>query len=489
VTLATPPRSLVKACRRLNPAIDVDVDIVAVVRAAGASTKEDWEAGQLTSATVDASGAVRVAESGSRVLFQSPGTSAEALTNKYHWFSSSNNDQYETMWLDFWPDPAIVGPSGAVLHSFDVVLGRKSDGAVFGRVSTLTAAGVYRFTVARFDEKWNREPLGTPIDIPCGEVLKDGGVVSINFRNRGRTIAIRTGRVRSSTGSGLDSTGHERTIDVQLDGDRKVSHLDVPMGFSIGIQIIGIVPQGAWLGVLPPGTYPAFDPSSFWRTTPGARDCGPYAPDAGGYSALDTGHNPGYGLLETGAVPGYGARNTTALTGSAPNGQWGISRQVARAQTPQTAEEPWNQPWHVLRAVSYAAGGAVLREFDLGAIPTNEVHFRADASEPVGTNIKYSLHGRNDPGDDWTLIGTNVADGAVLPAEQRFRYYKATASLSASPDGLTSPTLQAMFLTERIRYAVYRYMGMDVNSFASIDPVTGQSEIGELKLPLLRAGR
>lgn len=494
MTLAlTPPRSLVKAARRLNPALDVDVDVVAVVAAVGASTKAEWEAGTLASVTVDDKGVVRLAETGSTPIFQSPGTAAEATT-KWHFYYQPNHEQNEKLWLDFWPDPALLGANGFTLHSLDIKLGRNSDGQVFGsggiaNIYSKVGAG-YWLEVTAFDAKWNRVRLGDAIFLKASDVV-DGATLTIDFRQRGRQLAIRTGRLRTSTGSGRDSAGVERTIDFTVDGDRKVSHPEAPIGFSIGLSIVGAGAnqRGAWVGMLPSATYPFFDPAGYWRASSGnARDCGPYAPATDGTSALDTGHNPGYGLLSTGAVPGYGAKPTSATNGSGtPYGQWGIGREVRAAQLPQTAQEAWGQPWHVLRAVTYAPAGSLVKVYDLGHVPTAEVHLRADAATPAGTSLAYSLRGRNVATDPWTTIGT-VADGAVLTGAQLFRFYELTAQLNASADGLATPALTAAFLTERVRYATFRY-AKEVNSTASIDPVTGQSEIGELKLNLLKLGR
>ncbi|HEX5437149.1 MAG TPA: hypothetical protein VFW98_08315 [Gemmatimonadaceae bacterium] len=488
---ATPPASLVRAAHRLNPALDLDIDIVAVVAGVGASTHDEWSDGVLTNVTVDEAGAVRLTESGSQVIFQSGGSAAEATT-RYGWFWAPNRNQLETLWIDCWPDPSLIGPNGLTLHSLDIMLGRKNGSFVFGNVFGFSGGtnGQYIIQVARLDENWNREVLGDAITIPCTAVAMDGGLISIGFRESGRTIRIQTGRLRTRTGSGLDAAGHERTADVSFEGDTKVSHLEVPMGFSIGISVTGTPGvQGAWLGMLPTATFPAFDQSAFWRTTAGARDCGPYSPDADGFSPLDPGHNPGYGFLSTGAVPGYGARDTAAQNGGGtPYGQWGVSRESSTYDLPQTIEQPgWDQPYHVVRAVTYHPDGTLVQTFDLESVPSAEVHFRADAAEPLGTSVTYGVRGRNDPGDAWTDLGA-ADDGTVYTGADVFRFYELTATLHASPDGLVTPVLQAAFFTARDRFATYRYTG-DVDSTASVDPVTAQSEIGELKLPILRAGR
>jgi hypothetical protein len=111
------------------------------------------------------------------------------------------------------------------------------------------------------------------------------------------------------------------------------------------------------------------------------------------------------------------------------------------------------------------------------------VHFRASAAEPTGTSVAYSLRGRNLTTDAWTSIGA-VADGAILPVGQRFRYYEVTATLSGTSDGMVTPVLQDVAVTERVRFATFPYMG-DVDSTAVVDPVTAQSEITAHRSPLL----
>lgn len=494
--MLTAPTSLLKACRRLNPAVALDVDVVAVQSAALCSSHDDWTAGTLTTTAVDDKGAVRLAESGSAAVFSSGGTSGGA-TDHYHWFNGANNNGGETTWLDFWPDPTKIGPNGFLLHSLDLVLGRKDSGVVFGNPAPgsgpAKAGSKYVITVARLDGNWNREVLGDPVYLDCAAVAMAGGLVTINFRTAGRLITIRTGRLRTRTGSGFDGTA-ERAVDFVFEGENKVSHLGVPLGFSIGVSVAGIAPGGAWLGMIPTATLAAFNTSTFWRHSGGsnARDCGPYSPDAKGAPPLDSTQNPGYGTLSTGAVPGYGAYDTATLTGGNPNGQWGLSREVGRVGKPQTGagQEPhgWQRPYHVVRAVTYNTSGTAKVVLDLGRVPLNEVHFRADAAEPTGTSVTYSLEGCND-GVSYGLIGA-VKDGDVftVASGNALRFYRVTATLNGTADGLVSPALQAVGVTERIRFATYPYMA-DTDSTATIDPTTAQTEIGELKLPLLKAGR
>jgi hypothetical protein len=485
------PSSLVRACRRLNPAIALDIDVLAVQAAALVATKPDWVAGTLTNTTSDDGGAVRLSETGSVAVFTSGGTSGGA-TDKYHWFNGANPNGGETTWLDFWPDTSLIGPNGFTLHSIDLVLGRKDSGVVFGNAAPGSgppkAGSKYVLTFALLESNWNRQQLGDPLYVDCALVSMAGGLVTVNVRNYGRLITVRTGRLQTRTGSGYDGTTERVSSDFVFEGDMKVSHLNVPLGFSIGVTVQGIAPGGAWLGMLPTGTLAAFDTSTFWRHSGGsnARDCGPYSPDAKGDSPLDSTKNPGYGTLSTGAVPGYGAKNTAQLTAGTPNGQWGLSREVGKAGKPQTGagQEPhgWQAPYHVVRGVTYATSGTARVVLDLGHAPTNEVHFRAESAEPTGTSVTFSAEGSAN-GTSWTSLGA-VTDGFVWAAGSGYRYYRITATLAGTSDGLVTPMLQAMSVTERVRYATFPYMG-DADSTAQVDPVTGQTQIGERKLPLV----
>lgn len=494
IVLEGPKRSLVKAARRLNPAIDLDVDVVAVRRAAGASTKEEWTAGTLTSTTADQSGAVRLSESGSRDVFKSGGVPGDATVKRL--LNSTVTDvpvgpgtPTEILWMDFWPDPAVLGPDGFVLHSLDLVLGRRALSAddPYAASEQLPTFAIH---VARFDDNWNREAITDPIALAGTSIPIDGGTVTVNFRNTGRILRVRSGRTRTRTGSGRTSAGAERTLDITIENDRRVSHIAVPLGFSIGISMV-TWPTTPWVGSLASG----FDVTTFWRSAEIgslSRSCGPYSPDAKGPVPLDTTKNPGYGFLETGAVPGFGAIDTAAVNGSSvPYGQWGISRQVTRQHqqhvSADSTDRGWNRPYHVLKAVTYAATGTAKKVLDLGAQPasTGEVHFRGDSAEPTGTSITYSVRGSNtNNGADWSAAWAAL-DGDVFTGSKLYRYYEVTATLNASADTLATPTLNAVFVTERVRYATWRYQ-KEIDSTSSIDPITGQSSIGELKLSLLK---
>src|ERR1044072_427083 len=181
-----PPRSLVKAARRLNPALDLEVDVLAVVRADGASTKDEWTAGTLTNTVADDTGAVRIAEqTGSpKTMFSSGGTSGGA-TDKYSVHNPSHNTRVtETLWLDFWPDPGVVGPHGFVLHSVDLVLARRDGSSVFGNAfGGVKDNGNLVLHFTRFDENWNREVIADRMVIPANKLPMDPGVVTVNFRD------------------------------------------------------------------------------------------------------------------------------------------------------------------------------------------------------------------------------------------------------------------------------------------------------------------
>src|SRR6185312_9650241 len=168
----------------------------------------------------------------------------------------------------------------------------------------------------------------------------------------------------------------------------------------------------------------------------------------------------------------------------------GIARRVQVAQRGQDSANGWHRPYHVLRAVTYQASGAATAVLDMGAVPVNPVEVRLNDFQPTGTSIAYTLSGSNTSGTSgFVSIGT-VADGQQLTGANLYRWYKLVATLTAGPSGATkfaTPALLAWQMVERVTLSTYRYLEQ-FDADATVDPVTGQSSVAELKLPMLRGG-
>lgn len=493
------PDWLVRAAYRLNPTIDLDVDILGVFSADGASTKEEWEEGVLTHTESDLFGAVRLQRNGSVVVFETAEDVSDATEQRTFSFESP-----ETVWLDFWPDPSVIGEQGFILHSVETKWDY-SPGSFSGNFP------VVQVGVSQIDNNWNREQLTDPIvitdDMWDGLTAAGTAPLVINFiDDYARLIRIRCGRQITRTGTGRDVSGLERNVDVTVENGKKVSHLDTFLGFSIQLfpmffpGMDGGPPDSGhiWLNAHPDNpTTPVFDVTKYWRTTePEAHSMGPYSPDVdGGASPLDIHQYPGYGFAETGAAPGsiggeqYGAIDTAAQDAlSRPYGLWGISGQVPIKNHGHTGDQSLNQPYHKIRAVKFWDTGTVVRVFDLGHDPKYEVHFRADSAEPVGTSVTFSIQGSDD---NVTFSGAWAAEDGDVWTEGSghwYRYYKVTATLTGPDNLFDTPVLNAIFITERVRYNVWKYL-RDFDCHTVVDPTTGQSSIGELSLSLLRLGR
>src|SRR4051812_14914992 len=98
-----PLAAIVKATQRLNPVMELDVDVLAVTRAAVASTAADWAAGVLTSTSADPkTGLLRLTPTTPASLF-----SQTAAHSVQHRFKDSSNGVEEYA-LDFFPDPSVT---------------------------------------------------------------------------------------------------------------------------------------------------------------------------------------------------------------------------------------------------------------------------------------------------------------------------------------------------------------------------------------------
>lgn len=462
-----------RAFERLNPCGDLDVDLLAISRAAAISSTADWSAQALSNVTADPiTGAVTLAKSAASTIFsQTTGSS------QWHSFHDAQ-DGVEEYALDFFPDPNAFNGVPFTLDSIDLYL---KLGTFIGK------AQYFRVTVGVYDARWRLVPLGDPIDISTRDILAQngavltGGLYTLRFlQDFNRRFVFEPGTLTTRTGAGRDSSGLIRAVAVDSTG---ASTLVMARGLSISIQPTGPGFAAAQIGACPSATLAGFNPGAFWRYAPN-RSMGPYDPDVAGYAASDVNHNPDDHLV-TGAVPGYGAIAGTS-------GQWGIARRIPTAQRAQDASNGWHQPYHNLRAVAYQASGSVVATLDLGAVPVNPVQIRLDDVQPAGTSIVYTIAGSNTgAAGSWIALGT-VTDGQELTnasGTYLYRYYQLTATLSAG-GGATkyaTPALLAWQMVERVTLATWRYLE-DFDADASIEPVTGQSSVAELKLPVLRAG-
>lgn len=459
---------IIRATQRLNPVMELDVDVLAVTHAAVASTAADWNAGVLTSTAPDSkTGALRLTPNAPATLFSQ--TNSATVQHSFH--DSTNGP--EELALDFFPDPSITQGVSFTLSSL----------ALFLAPGNLK--GVFRIIVAYYDEKWRKVDMGTPVDVLSGDVVIAvglAGVYPIDFIALGRTFVFQGGQQDTTTGSGRDNSGALRVQNV--DPKTGKSHMAIARGLSISIQPVGPGFQSTYIGMVPNATATSFAPSTFWRVAPN-RNCGPYNTDNRIFQGGDTLHNPDP-LLTTGAVPGFGAIAVT-------NGQWGIARRVIVADRAQSGGGggSWEQPYHVLKVQAYPSTGTWVGVLDLQAVPVNDVQLRLDDWQQTGTSLTYTLQGSNISATGaWTSIGA-VVDGQIFTGANLYRWYQLTATFTPGPSGATkyaSPALQAWAMVERIALPTYRYL-KDIDATVTADPLTSQSSIAELKLPVLNAGR
>jgi hypothetical protein len=459
---------LQKAARRLVPSYEMQVDLVAVSRVGSCSTRADWAAGTLTNVGVNDRGEVRLAPGGAGLTLLD--TTGGSPTLEFEVFNDTSGASHEYT-IDLWVDPAYVGGLPFTLGTLRVTLAR------FG-VGSRQFLGEYHVSVSTYDEQWRKVPLGDPVILTAADVPHPGLDITIDFANRGREFVVDPGLMRTRTGPGLDASGNRRDID-PVDG---LSQLSMVRALSIGISAVGTSVLGAALATV--SSLPAFDPTTFWRTKNVGgfytRHQGPYYPSASPPLEPSTDRNLD-GYLVTGAVPGYGAR-------SCASGMWGIARRVTQSGDNAQRVRTWYQPLCAVRARTVQPSGSIVVVLDMTSVPVYEVEFRADDWVRRGTSITYALRGRNDAGDAWTSLGA-VADGDTVAP---WRFYEVTATLAATVvtggAALVSPVLQAVQLVERVRYRTEGLTGA-IDADVSVDPVTGQSAIGELALSLLRGGR
>jgi hypothetical protein len=457
--------------------MDLDIDILGVSSAGVVGSTADWLAQTLTNVAVDdITGAVTLAESTPVSLF-----SQTADHSVKHGFTDGtvSGRGPEELALDFFPSPAAVGGSPITLDSIDLYLGLTGGSGSVGAAIFLSPKVVFTVSVGYYDESWRLIALGDPIvlTVPDMQLLWTahggsylGGVVTIPLRG-GRRFVFEAGKLRTRTGPGLDQ--FQNTIVIAPDSTG-ASNIISARGLSISIVPTGPNFQYAWAGA---ATSSPFDTTQFWRVAAN-RNMGPYDPATVGYGAADTLHNPD-GHLTTGAVPGYGAKAVT-------NGAWGIARRITTDQRGQDANNGWHQPYHSLKVVSYVSSGTAVATIDLGDTPTDNVQVRLSDVQPAGTSITYALKGKQNFTDGWTSIGT-VTDGEELTGSNLYRYYQLTATLTAGSTLYATPALLVWQMVEQVTLSTYRYLD-DFDATSSVDPVTGQAEVLQLKLPILKPG-
>lgn len=468
-----------RACLRLNPCMDLDVDLLAVSRAAACSSTADWTAQALSNLVVDSrSGAVTLAQTAAVSIFSQTVDHSVAHTFTDGQAGSANKGREEYA-IDFFPSPSVYGGVPFSLKSLDVWLGTMSGptGAMFTANDS-----VFRVQVAAYDARWRLVPLGDPIDIKAQDIITAlgafSGIYTIDLTQGGRRFVFESGNATTRTGPGLDSGGLARVVSIDPTG---ASTLVLARGLSISIVPMGTAFQAAAIGCAATGSLAAFDTTTFWRVAAN-RNMGPYDPAIVGYGGADVLHNPDDNLT-TGAVPGYGA-----VTASDGVSTWGIARRVQVAQRGQDNANGWQRPYHVLKAQAYQSTGSATAVLDMGGVPVNAVQIRINDFQPTGTSITYTLSGSPD-NTTWTSIGA-VVDGQELTGANLYRYYKLVATFTPGPSGATkyaTPSLLAWQMVERIVISTYRYLEQ-FDADATVDPVTGQSGVAELKLPILRGG-
>lgn len=468
-----------QAAHRLNPSLDLEADIVAVQGGAKISTAADW--GTLTNVQVDAQGLLTLTKGAPTSVFSNTAgfTILHDLQNA--------TGLFKVKWLDFFVDTGAL-PSPLQINSVTLKLGRQFFGA-----GGPTFNGAFVVQLFQFDESWIRVPLGDPIVILASAIAAAGtSTVVVDFSQQAKTFIPQ--RFRTVSGAGRDNTGALRTQGV--DPATGYSQIYIPRGFSVMVRITGathVNSGSAFIACTDNATLANFDPNTFWRAqaAPGLRAHGPYDPSSKLFDPLDLAHNAQPGLT-VGPVPGFGAK-------AVANGFFGADMQVSQNSTDyKTANDaardavtqPWAVPYHDLKVETFSASGNAVSIVDLGAVPTTDVEFKADYTQPFSTTVTFSLRGSNiSAAGAWTVIGA-ITDGTILTGANRFRWYELTTTLTAAAGAtkFATPAVQAAYFLARVRYGTTRYDSA-LDTTATLDPVTGDSEIAEFKLPLLKLTR
>jgi len=488
---------LVESCHRLNPTVDVEIDIRAVGRSTRVSTAADWKQGTQITTVVSDDGSVRLGELDDPtegVAF----TNGNAAAPAPGFFAFQN----ERLCIDFFPDPTKF-PATFNIRGINLFAGTSWNPA--RRAGGHKFHGKFRITVTVFDELWRRQQLGSPQDIDSAQFHPEGSYYFIDFETLGLpNLTITPGTIVAQTGPGRDAAGHARTVNPVNSPENigpQISSFPVFRGFSICIEPVGNQAELAFIGT--DNTF--FDETLLWRvaaaflnylTPNGGRSLGPYNPATAVTPGSDLKSNPD-GDLHTGAIPGYGAIKTD-------NGYWGISRQVLTDQAQHGANPdfqasgpgfiPWSKPIFELHIIAYSGTGSTTNTVDFGGIPTNPVEVLIDdiQNPDLGATINYWLGGSNDQAS-WTQIyngdSRNVPE---LSGANLFRYYRLVAILTGGPAGASltsvSPVLVDWQMVERVVYSTHRWAA-DADVETTVDPTDASSSIAELKLPLYRLGR
>ena len=476
-----------RASQRLNPCLDMEADIVVVEETAGVSSAADWNQPSVTIGVgvgVSPEGVVSLVPNGSSLLFSQ--TSDASVKNHIEQIGGGG------IAIDWFPDPGIfASQTEIVLESLELWLGISRTGAA-------SFAGTVRFQFQAFDQSWNRFNIATAIDVESSQI-HDNAPFTLDLS--GQAIRVSPGSILTRTGPGRDSSGNLRTSSYQIDGTNTVA---TAKGFSLLITIpTGINPNSLWIGCADNAVVPNLNPSNFWRSAtagiPSDRSHGPYPPTLNaGYSPLDLSHNADPKCW-TGGVPGFGATNPT-------NGWIGVSRPVVSALAIRAADtQLWAIPYHALSIQAYPASGTVTVPLDLTATPAQNVECKFDDFFAGSESITYNLHASSDNFVSSDITVGTVQDGDVIEPDGVHRivntadtvviagatfvqrYYKITATLFSSTGSThyATPSIRALTLQSRQTFSTFRYLG-DMQSTVSIDPVTGQCEIAQLKLPVYR---
>jgi hypothetical protein len=492
-----PPAWLERSAHRSNPCIDLEVDILAVERVAGAWTKEDWDAGTKTNVGVDPDGVVRLSEGTPTTVFEQ---ATQTPPTRQQWLRSNSANRPAQYALYFFPDPSKFSGTAFVLHSVEFYARRSTDGVSL------------QVHLEEFDENWRPIKRSDPIPIVESQIPRgSSALITLNFRQKELLLTVDPALIRTRTGPGRNNAGALRELNKDA---ASVSHLHVWKPFAIVFTPVGASPGSVSVETHDPASGAAkFDVTQYWRTaTSVGRHMGPYDPLLRIAPPLDTSKNPDDFLL-TGAVPGdsnqaphYGALQNNV--GANTFGLWGIARRVVTAQDEQNPIDGQTdeQPWHRVKAVAYSATGNIVKVLDLGAVPVNDVQIRLDDWTPKGTALAYSIRGSNTSATGpWTFL-TSVQDGdeirtgglyrrnattgeleLVTAGSFLYRWYELTASFTASTGNFMSPALQSWMMVERRRFSTYRYL-RDFDAEVSADPVTGEVKIQELSLSVMRLG-
>jgi hypothetical protein len=461
-------QSIVPAFHRLNPVGDLECDLVVATGGVKASSQVDWTTGAAgaithiveTGVAADAMGVLRLVASGTAAIFANT-----AAATVLHSFKSASGAANEEVFLDFFVEPGTL-PNPFTVHSIDVKLGRQFDATV------RTFSGNFICQLYQWNELWTqRKAIGSPVLVAASSLPATGtATATVDFT--GKNYLFAPGRLSGATGAGWTSAGAVRASQTIV----------IPKALSLGIRPFGLGAENACIALTDNATLANLDPTTFWRaqTAPGYDAAGPYTILGVASPAVVP---IASSIMTTGPIPGFGAL-------AVGNGAFGTNPwPVGGGKRGQTITQPWAIPYHNVLVDTITGSGTWVGVFNMGAVPTNDVEFRADYTAPGTSSLTFSLRGSNasDTGA-WTAIGA-VADGTVLTGANKFQWYELTVTFTANTGATkyATPALQAVFLTQRQRFSTFR-LDQSLDATQTLDPVTGQSQIPELKVPFAKLG-